>query len=463
MSVDFIRDAEIRELLVKTAEPPDESRVAAILDKAAGARGLDITESLTLLSVTDRSQLERVFAAAREVKQRIYGRRIVIFAPLYISNHCVNDCVYCGYRRSNKEMHRRRLTADEIQAEVRELIRMGHKRLALEVGEHPAECGIDYVTDAMRAIYSAAPADKGIRRINVNIAATTAENYAKLKAAGIGTYILFQETYHEETYRRMHPSGPKSDYDYHTTAMHRAMEGGIDDVGVGVLFGLYDYRYELAALLMHASELETNCGVGPHTVSVPRLRPSSGVDLASYPHLVGDDDFKKLVAVIRLALPYTGMILSTRESADFRDEVLNLGISQISAGSNTGVGGYSGDHEQGDTAQFEVDDVRTPSQVITSLCRSGFIPSYCTACYREGRTGDRFMRMAKSGSIANICQANALLTLNEYLNDFADDEARAIGKRLIETELACVPSELVRDKCRAFLAEIDAGKRDFRF
>ena len=386
----------------------------------------------------DASVWERIFTAAREVKERIYGQRVVIFAPLYLSNYCINSCRYCGYH-TGSGICRRKLTQAEIVREVEVLEAMGHKRLAVEVGEDPQNCPIDYVLESLQTIYQVHRDHGNIRRVNVNIAATTVENYQKLKAAGIGTYILFQETYHQATYEHFHPQGPKSDYEWHLTAFNRAMTAGIDDVGSGILFGLYDYRYELIALLLHAAYLEENFGAGPHTVSVPRLRPAQGVTLAEYPHLVSDVDFKKIVALVRLALPYTGIILSTREGAEFRREVLKVGVSQISAGSCTGVGGYSEQQDHGgeaaNTAQFQVDDVRNPDEIYTELCRDGYLPSFCTACYRQGRTGDRFMALAKSGEIGKICGPNAILTFQEYLQDYASTETSSWGERRIKESL----------------------------
>ena len=410
--------------------------------------------------------LDRIYETASRIKERIYGKRLVFFAPLYISDYCVNNCVYCGYRRDNT-FCRRKLSMEEIKEEVTVLEDMGHKRLALECGEDPKNCPIDYVIDAIGAIYSVKENNGSIRRVNVNIAATTVENYRRLKLAGIGTYILFQETYHRPTYAMMHPSGPKRDYDWHTCAHHRAQEGGVDDVGFGVLYGLYDYKYEVLATLLHALHLEETCGVGPHTISVPRIRPANGVTLENFPYLVSDAEFKKLIAILRLAVPYTGMILSTRESAAFRDELINVGISQLSAGSCTGVGGYTrekeGDGADEDTPQFAVDDQRDINDVITSICRSGYIPSFCTACYRSGRTGDRFMSLAKSGQIHNVCQPNAILTFKEFLLDYATPETRAVGEEAIASHLKLVDSPAVREKAEQRLDQIAQGSRDFYF
>ncbi|SMF46422.1 [FeFe] hydrogenase H-cluster radical SAM maturase HydG [Paenibacillus barengoltzii] len=470
-AADFIRDETIVSALAYGSRlARDRKKVLAILERARTAKGIRADEAAVLLNVEDDVLLEEIYHAAREVKERIYGNRIVLFAPLYVSNYCVNNCEYCGYKQSNKDMVRRRLNREELIREVEVLQQLGHKRLALEAGEDPEHCPIDYILECIETIYSVKVDNGSIRRVNVNIAATTVENYRKLANVGIGTYILFQETYHRPTYSRMHPKGPKRDYDWHTTAMDRAMQAGIDDVGVGVLYGLYDYKYETIAMLMHAEHLEATYGCGPHTVSVPRLRAAEGVDLNSFPYLVSDHEFKKIVAVLRLAVPYAGMILSTREDSKFRDEVIKLGISQISAGSCTGVGGYTstyGGEGQGrtcgDTAQFEVGDHRSPLEMIKSLCRDGYIPSYCTACYREGRTGDRFMRLAKSGQIHNICHPNALLTLQEYLLDYGDDEAREMGATLIKNNLRRIPKTSARDATLNRLQRLKEGERDLYF
>ena len=450
--------------LAKT-EAADPERVAAILAKAATYGGLTHREAAVLLEVSDPARLEAIYTLAREIKEHIYGRRIVIFAPLYLSDYCVNQCTYCGYKHDNP-MTRRKLSQQELAEEVRVLERMGHKRLALEAGEDPVNCPLDYVLDCIRTIYSLKFNHGEIRRVNVNIAATTVEDYRQLKDAGIGTYILFQETYHQPTYRKVHPAGPKHDYAYHTEAHDRAMNGGIDDVGLGVLYGLYDWKYDTIALLMHAEHLEAAFGVGPHTLSVPRMCAAAGVSAANYPHLVADADFMKLVAVLRLAVPYTGMILSTREPQGFRDAVIAVGISQVSAGSCTGVGGYAPADKLGCakvTPQFEPEDHRSPLETLKDLMKDGYIPSYCTACYREGRTGDRFMRLAKSGQIGNVCQANAILTLQEFMEDYGDDEFRELATGVIERELESVPSEKTREKAKEFRSRIRAGERDLRF
>lgn len=463
--VDFINDEHIWALLDANRSLPT-AEIERIIEKSRAAKGLEPHEVAALIQINDKDLLEKIYAAARQVKEKIYGKRMVFFAPLYISNYCVNDCIYCGYHRNNKDMHRCRLDMSQIADEVRILEDMGHKRIALEVGEDPKNCPINYVLDAMRTIYDVQEKNGNIRRINVNLAATTIENYRKLHDAGIGTYVLFQETYHRDTYKNMHPSGPKSDYLWHLTAMDRAMHGGIDDVGLGVLYGLFDYRFEVVATMMHALHLEETLGVGPHTISVPRLKPADGVSLENFPHLVSDDDFRKIIAVIRLAVPYTGMLLSTREGPGYRDELMALGISQISAGSCTGVGGYKQEADgikEINTAQFVVSDERTPDELIYNICQGGYIPSYCTACYRSGRTGDRFMALAKTGEIANVCQPNAILTFKEYLMDYASPETKSVGEQLIQEHLDLVKNDRIRAKTIERLDLIEQGQRDFYF
>ncbi len=441
----------------RTASP---RRVAELIEKARLARGLEPAEVACLLWIDDPELEDRLFAAAREVKERIYGKRMVLFAPLYISNHCVNDCAYCGYRRTNHDLPRRRLTPAEIAEEVVALEAMGHKRLALETGEDPAHCPLDYVLEAIAVIYSTWHDRGNIRRVNANLPAMSVDEYRRLKAAGIGTYVLFQETYHLPTYRRLH-RGPKADYLWHLGAMDRAMEAGIDDVGIGALFGLYDHRFEVMGLILHALHLEQKFGVGPHTISVPRLRPATGVRPAEFAYPVSDRDFKRLVAILRLAVPYTGIILSTRERPELRDELFALGVSQLSAGSCTGVGGYArGEHA---ATQFEVEDHRSPDEIIRSLAVSGYIPSYCTACYRQGRTGDRFMQLAKTGEIGNVCQPNAILTFKEYLLDYASPATREAGERAIAAHLEEVSSPAVREETVRRLKRIEAGERDLYF
>jgi 2-iminoacetate synthase len=461
---DFINDEKIEKILSE-AKGASANTAREIIEKARSAQGLTPPETAVLLHLEDKDTLKLLFRVAHEIKEKIYGKRVVIFAPLYISNFCINNCYYCGYRTSN-EILRRRLEFDEIEKEVIALEAMGHKRIALEVGEDPKNCPIEYVLEAMGTIYGVKEKKGSIRRINVNIAATTVEEYRKLKEAGIGTYILFQETYHRATYEKMHPAGPKRDYDWHTLAMDRAMEGGIDDVGLGVLFGLYDYKFEVLATLLHSLHLEEHFGVGCHTISVPRIRPAAGVTLETFPHLVNDDDFKKIVAIIRLAVPYTGMILSTREPAQYRDEVINLGISQISAGSCTGVGGYHKDIESntvGTVGQFQVEDTRSTDEMLHTICESGYIPSFCTACYRQGRTGDRFMPLAKSGEIQNICQPNAILTFKEFLLDYASEKTIKIGEKIIKKHLEEIPNMKIRETTKARLKQLEAGERDLYF
>ncbi|MBC2581332.1 [FeFe] hydrogenase H-cluster radical SAM maturase HydG [Clostridium sp. DJ247] len=465
---DFINEGEIQYFLeIGKEKAKDVSYVKGIIERAGDAKGLNIEEVATLLNVEDDTLLEEMYKISREIKQKIYGNRIVMFAPLYISDHCVNDCVYCGYKCSNKEnIDRKKLDTEEIIREIEILEDLGHKRVVLEAGEDPENCPIDYVVDCMKTIYSVKKDNGSIRRINVNIASTTVENYTKLKEAGIGTYILFQETYHRETYKKMHPKGPKHDYDYHTTAMDRAMKGGIDDVGIGVLYGLYDYKFETVAMFLHAKHLDDTFGVGPHTISVPRLRPAVGVDRNSFPHLVNDHDFKKLVAIIRLAVPYTGMIVSTREEPKFREEIIAVGISQISAGSSVDVGGYEeefGQRAKKKSAQFQVSDTRTPIEVLKKLCKDGYIPSYCTACYRQGRTGERFMSLAKTGNIHNVCLPNAIMTFQEFLLDYADDELKEIGQKTIEENFKHIESEKIKEETTKRLERIKSGERDLYF
>jgi len=465
-TADFINDQEIKRCLLTAAEEAkNRDLVLSIIEKAKGAKGLSYEETAILLCVEDESLIAQMKQAAGEMKARIYGKRIVIFAPLYLSNYCVNSCTYCGYKAENSQMPRKILTMSELAEEVRILQGLGHKRLALEAGEDPINCDIDYVLKAMETIYGLHFENGSIRRANVNIAATTVENYSRLMAAGIGTYILFQETYHRESYSAYHPKGPKHNYDYHTTAMDRAMTGGIEDVGFGVLYGLYDYKYDTVAMMLHKEHLEEAFGVGPHTISVPRLKPAEGMNLADYPYMVSDQEFIKIVAILRLSVPYTGIILSTREGGEFREEVIKAGVSQISAGSCTGVGGYVAEYEEAthpkvSTKQFDVEDHRSPLEILKGLCDADYIPSYCTACYRQGRTGDRFMRLAKSGSINNVCLPNALMTFKEYLMDYADDELKAKGNQLIEKSLPDIKSEQVREMTREQLQKIEAGTRD---
>jgi 2-iminoacetate synthase len=464
---DFIVNSEIKDSIEHGKNMAnDKAYVRELLNKAKTCVGLTHREASVLLNIEDRELLQEMFQSAKEIKEKIYGKRIVIFAPLYVSNYCVNNCQYCGYKHSNDSFKRKKLNMEELKEEVKILESLGHKRLALEVGEDQVNTPIEYVLECIKNIYSVKFENGSIRRINVNIAATTVEEYKMLKDAEIGTYILFQETYHKETYEKFHPQGPKHDYNYHTTAMDRARAAGIDDVGIGVLYGLYDYKYDTIGMLMHAEHLEETTGVGPHTVSIPRLRPAENVSLKDYPHLVTDEEFKKLVAVLRLAVPYAGMLLSTREDVKFREEVLALGVSQISAGSCTGVGGYSDEHsghKSDEKPQFEVGDHRSPKEIISSLCAGGYIPSYCTACYREGRTGDRFMKLAKSGQIHNVCQPNALLTLKEFVLDYGDDNITKIAEETIRKGLEEIPNEKAREATKEKLDRIEKGERDLRF
>lgn len=449
--------------LVDEGKGRDKAEVLDILRKAESAHGLTPAEAAILLQTEEPAIWEAIFETAKKVKERIYGSRIVLFAPLYLSNYCVNGCTYCGYHQGSG-ICRRKLTQEEIAAEVEALEDLGHKRLAIEVGEDPVNCPLDYVLESIRTIYKIRNGMGTIRRVNVNIAATTEEDYRKLKDVGIGTYILFQETYHRATYERLHPTGPKHDFAWHLSAFDRAMAGGIDDVGSGILFGLYDYRFEVVALLEHAAHLEQVFGVGPHTVSVPRLRPAEGVNPENFPYLISDQEIKQIVAVFRLAMPYTGIILSTRETPESRREVINVGVSQISAGSCTGVGGYSEGlkEKRENTAQFEVGDHRSPNEVLTELCRDGYIPSFCTACYRQGRTGDRFMALAKSGEIGKVCAPNAILTFQEYLMDYAKGETRTEGEQRILESVKGLPEEIRADVAWR-LDRIRRGERDLYY
>ena len=461
---EFIDHAEVLETLAAAErESRNPQRVSEILEKAALCKGLSHREAAVLLDCDDPALEARLYALAGEIKQRFYGNRIVLFAPLYLSNYCINGCVYCPYHAKNRSIPRKKLSQEEIAAEVRALIRTGHKRLAVEAGEDPVHNPLEYILDSIKTIYSVREGGNSIRRVNVNIAATDVESYRKLKAAGIGTYILFQETYNKQQYESLHPTGPKSNYAWHTEAMDRAQEGGCDDVGVGVLFGLGGYRYELTALLMHAEHLEARFGVGPHTISMPRICPADDVSLDSFPDALPDSIFRKIVAVLRVAVPYTGMIISTRESARMREQLLHCGVSQISGGSRTSVGGYTTEERHDETAQFDVSDTRPLDDVVRWLLEQDHIPSFCTACYREGRTGDRFMSLCKSGKISLCCTPNALMTLKEYLMDFAAPETREIGERMIAASLTDIPEGRVREKTIERPARIENGERDFRF
>ncbi|WP_368236344.1 [FeFe] hydrogenase H-cluster radical SAM maturase HydG [Clostridium perfringens] len=464
-ALDFIKDDEINSLIAKGKElVSDKELVREIIEKSKSAEGLTPKETAVLLNLEDKELIEEMFKAARQVKEKLYGKRLVVFAPLYVSNYCVNNCTYCGYKHCNDELKRKKLNKEQLIEEVKVLESLGHKRIALEAGEDPVNAPLDYILDCIKSIYSIKFDNGSIRRINVNIAATTVENYKRLKDAEIGTYILFQETYHKPTYEKLHVSGPKHNYNYHTTAMHRAREAGIDDIGMGVLYGLYDYKYETLAMLMHAMDLEETTGVGPHTLSVPRIRPAENVSLENYPYLVDDEDFKKIVAILRLAVPYAGLILSTREEPGLRDEIIALGVSQVSTGSCTGVGGYSEAYsDPEEKPQFEVGDHRSPVEMIESLMKAGYIPSYCTACYREGRTGERFMDIVKSGELYKICEANALITLKEFIDDYGTDRTREIGDKLIKKSIDEIDNESFRKSVEEKINKISNGIRDLRF
>ncbi len=462
---EFINHEEIMESLKWAHQNKSNYElINSIIDKARNYKGVSHREAALLLECDIEELNEKMYELAREIKQKLYGSRIVMFAPLYLSNYCVNGCVYCPYHYQNKNIRRKKLTQEEIRKEVIALQDIGHKRLALEAGEDPVNNPIEYILESIDTIYSIKHKNGVIRRVNVNIAATTVDDYRKLKEAGIGTYILFQETYHKANYEKLHPKGPKHNYAWHTEAMDRAMEGGIDDVGLGVLFGLNMYRYDFVGLLMHAEHLEAAWGVGPHTISVPRIRPADDIDPSTFTNAISDEIFEKIVAVLRIAVPYTGMIVSTRESKKTRERVLELGVSQLSGGSKTSVGGYAEpEAEEDNSAQFDIEDTRPLDQVVNWLLELGYIPSFCTACYREGRTGDRFMSLVKSGQIANCCQPNALLTLKEYLEDYAAPDTRELGEKLIQAELERIPHEKVRKLTREYLQKESRGERDFRF
>ena len=462
---DFINHQEILDTLQYADKNKDNLElIDNIIEKARQRKGLEHREASVLLACENPEKLREIYDLAEQIKKDFYGDRIVMFAPLYLSNYCVNGCVYCPYHARNKHICRKKLTQEEVKAEVIALQDMGHKRLALEAGEDPVNNPIEYILDCIKTIYSIRHKNGAIRRVNVNIAATTVENYKKLRDAGIGTYILFQETYNKESYENLHPTGPKHNYSYHTEAMDRAMEGGIDDVGLGVLFGLELYRYEFAGLLMHAEHLEAVHGVGPHTISVPRLRRADDIDPDTFDNGIDDETFAKICALIRISVPYTGMIISTRESQSVREKVIRLGVSQISGASRTSVGGYAEpENAEDNSAQFDVSDNRTLDEVVNWLMKLGYIPSFCTACYREGRTGDRFMSLCKSGQIQNCCHPNALMTLKEYLADYACEETRKIGEELIQKELLKIPNKKVRKIATDYISEIENGRRDFRF
>lgn len=462
---EFISHDEIVETLKYAEDNKTNIELAReILKKAQQCKGLSHREASVLLACEDKDIINDIYALANKIKKDFYGNRIVMFAPLYLSNYCVNGCVYCPYHAKNKQIPRKKLSQEDVEREVIALQDMGHKRLAIEAGEDPVNNPIEYILECVKTIYGVKHKNGAIRRVNVNIAATTVENYRKLKEAEIGTYILFQETYHKESYEKLHPTGPKHDYAYHTEAMDRAMEGGIDDVGLGVLFGLEMYKYEFAGLLMHAEHLEAAHGVGPHTISVPRIKHASDIDPSAFDNGIDDDTFAKIIACIRIAVPYTGMIISTRESKECREKVLPLGISQISGGSRTSVGGYyEPEPEDDNSEQFDVSDKRTLDEVVRWLMELGYIPSFCTACYRLGRTGDRFMQLCKAGQILNCCHPNALITLKEFLVDYASAETKSIGDKLIDKEIELVPNEKVKKIAKQNLLEIENGMRDFRF
>lgn len=460
-AVEFISNEEILRCLDESKKQKSLEFYMNIVEKAKKEKGLTHEEVAYLINCNKDEVWDEIFKLANKIKNDYYGNRIVLFAPLYLSNYCINGCTYCPYHAKNKTIPRKKLTQEEIKKETIALMDMGHKRLALEMGEDDRINTMDYLLESIKTIYSIKHKNGSIRRVNINIAATTVENYRKLKEAGIGTYILFQETYNKENYENLHPTGPKHNYDYHTEAMDRAMEGGIDDVGVGVLFGLETYDYELVGLMMHKEHLEEKFGFGPHTISVPRICPADDIDTNDFENALSDDIFIKIVSLLRIAVPYTGIIVSTRESQKSREKALKVGVSQISGGSRTSVGGYC--VEEDETSQFDTSDKRSLDEVVNWLLDMGHIPSFCTACYREGRTGDRFMSLCKSKQILNVCGPNALLTLKEYLKDYASDETKKKGEEIIQKELANIPNEKVREKTKEYLQEIENGNRDFRF
>ena len=462
---EFINHEEILESLDYAEKNKDNYElIDSLIEKAALRKGLSHREASVLLACTEPTRVAKMYDLAEQIKKDFYGNRIVMFAPLYLSNYCVNGCVYCPYHYKNKHIARKKLTQEDIVREVTALQDMGHKRLAIEAGEDPVNNPIEYILECINTIYSIKHKNGAIRRVNVNIAATTVENYRKLKEAGIGTYILFQETYHKESYEKLHPTGPKHNYDYHTEAMDRAMEGGIDDVGLGVLFGLELYKYEFCGLLMHAEHLEAYKGVGPHTISVPRIKHADDIDPDAFDNGIDDETFAKLCALIRISVPYTGMIISTRESKAVREKVIRLGVSQISGASRTSVGGYcEPEPEDENSAQFDVSDNRTLDEVVRWLMEMGYIPSFCTACYREGRTGDRFMSLLKAGQIQNCCLPNALMTLKEYLEDYATEPTKILGEKMLKSELVNIPNPKVKKLATEYIENIHNGKRDFRF
>ncbi|EOR20500.1 Biotin synthase [bioreactor metagenome] len=452
-------DHEYIEKILEEAKKATKEEINAVLERAKKRDGLSYEDIAVLLQAEDEEDLKEIYKLAGEIKDSIYGKRVVMFAPLYVSDYCVNNCVYCGYQRCN-EFGRRKLTMEEVREEVKILEKMGHKRLALELGEDPVNAPIDYVVECLDTIYKTQNENGEIRRVNVNIAATTVENYKKLNEAKIGTYILFQETYHKPTYEKMHPKSIKGDYNYHLTAFDRAMEAGVDDVGAGVLFGLADPKFEIIGLMMHNKHLEEKFGVGFHTISMPRLKPAKGMTLEQFPHIVDDDMFKKLVAIVRIAVPFTGIIMSTRETAEMRRELLKCGVSQLSAGSSTGVGGYKDREEGKEVSQFKTSDERTPLEVLKGVLDDGYIPSYCTACYRKGRTGERFMTLAKSGEIQNMCEPNAMATLLEFALDYGDKEILEKSEKVISKEIENIKREDIKNVLKSNLEKLRKGQRD---
>ena len=465
VATEFINDSEILESIeYAKANKNNRELIKEILEKAKTCKGLSHREAAVLLECELEDENEKMYELAKEIKQKFYGNRIVMFAPLYLSNYCVNGCTYCPYHYKNKHIARKKLSQEDIEKEVIALQDLGHKRLALEAGEDPVNNPIEYILESIKTIYRIKHKNGAIRRVNVNIAATTVEDYTKLRDAGIGTYILFQETYNKKAYEELHPTGPKHDYAYHTEAMDRAMQGGIEDVGIGVLYGLNMYRYDFVGLLMHAEHLEATYGVGPHTISVPRVRSADDIDPENFSNGISDDIFAKIVAVLRISVPYTGILISTRESQESRERALNLGASQISGESSTSVGGYyEKEKEEDNSAQFDISDDRTLDEIVNWLLELGYIPSFCTACYREGRTGDRFMSLVKSGQIANCCQPNALMTLKEYLEDYASENTKRKGEEVIKNEIPKILNEKVRKIAEENLSKLNEGKRDFRF
>ncbi len=462
---EFIDNEEILKSLEFAEENKNNKElVQSILRKATMKKGLTHKEAAVLLLNEDQKVKEQIFMLAKEIKKEFYGNRIVLFAPLYLSNYCVNACVYCPFKHANKEIKRKKLTQEEIKIETIALQDMGHKRLAIESGEDPVNTPIEYILESIETIYGIKHKNGAIRRVNINIAATTVENYRKLAEAEIGTYILFQETYHKPTYLELHPKGPKHNYSYHTEAMDRAMQGGIDDVGLGVLFGLNLYKYDFVGILMHAEHLDATYGVGPHTISVPRICPAEGVKIEDFDNSISDDIFEKIVAILRITVPYTGIIVSTRESEKIRERVIDIGASQISGASKTSVGGYAEEEKiEENTKQFDISDTRTLDEIVNWLIKTDHIPSFCTACYKLGRTGDRFMSLAKSGQIKNVCQPNAIMTLKEYALDYASDDTKGLIEELIKTEIEKVPNEKAKEVAKLNLDKITLGERDFRF